>query len=991
MDVPYNKSGASSREHYQIVRNVENAPHRTEHLVRHEVQRIRQHISSKVLSTSELRKELIILLYCLNSSFGSINSKSLAFALPLAVHLAEAGSKTSEKRMGYLFCWEVMPRDHELQLMLVNTVRKDLMSSFVARINLALESLVNLPSSDVVPAVQTRCIELLSHPSPRIRALAMHALQSLAQFTADLLTDEVKDIVFKRLSDADESVVRIALEFGLSLVDAKLLETKKFMHSCISLMTQFADKHTTRSHSSNFMISVLGTISELYDKEEPKSKNDYAFEFLPLVLAILRRSVKYDKKSLILECFRFLGRFPSASIARYIIKSSSQSPELHQQGEGSDKPLPHFVHPIVRIRHFLSSRTLNDHYLFLSCLVCLDPSLWAGTTPPAEKLLSTAEGEQNNGDNSTETNAIPLVLDQLEVERVLSFLESEDEQIRTLTLRILISLDPSLVETCYTRTLDALRTFRSRHSTSDRVRNTLLRRLVELAFTITLDNEKIEAGNRGHLLLDKLRQVIDAAGVGNSVGGTIVEAILNRVRRENASLQHSFTLSLLSLLQTDDAEHQQPETRPINLTLFLVLVALLSELAPDLASSKAEVVSIICLFAVTLHTSPMTMQEPLLLSMTRLVILLSENELSSLEIEDVRRVVHELGEMALMDKSKVALIKRCEQFERAFSEPGVLREVLGSQANVSLPEFAVILDQAYRRASLSPNASPVGLPSPSSNVSSPKSNFVGSPPLSHSKLRYDAYAPPLPPPTSIRLHRIHSQSSTSSNRSSNRASSRASNSRITVDDDAELAKTVTAGELTLAAGAGNEFTNAYRSKKSKMPSLEHSTRNLTLTDEATNVSTSLLSLDSPFLPEPLVDLKDSMAEISARPPKSLTASGGTPPYVSASTSLRTSPEPGQNFEALWSELDVFSARGWCEDAVDVVVRRLQGLGLRMDVLEADVLPFEGDLKISLRGSPVELVTPSVALRLHEEGDGSCLWQARSSDRELGLRVKELMK
>ena len=81
------------------------------------------------------------------------------------------------------------------------------MSTSAARINLALESLVNLPSSDVVPAVGTRCIELLSHPSsvcvlllgcdsclslsltshsPRIRALAMHALQSLAQFTPDL-------------------------------------------------------------------------------------------------------------------------------------------------------------------------------------------------------------------------------------------------------------------------------------------------------------------------------------------------------------------------------------------------------------------------------------------------------------------------------------------------------------------------------------------------------------------------------------------------------------------------------------------------------------------------------------------------------------------------------------------------------------------------------------------------------------------------------------
>ncbi|EJD04404.1 uncharacterized protein FOMMEDRAFT_146346 [Fomitiporia mediterranea MF3/22] len=118
-----------------------------------------------MLSTSEIRKDLIILLYCLNTSFGSINRTTLAFALPSAAHLAEAGSRVSEKRMGYMFCWEVMPREHELQLMLVNTIRKDLTSPSVAKINLALESLVNLPSLDVIPAVHTRCIELLSHPS----------------------------------------------------------------------------------------------------------------------------------------------------------------------------------------------------------------------------------------------------------------------------------------------------------------------------------------------------------------------------------------------------------------------------------------------------------------------------------------------------------------------------------------------------------------------------------------------------------------------------------------------------------------------------------------------------------------------------------------------------------------------------------------------------------------------------------------------------------
>jgi AP-4 complex subunit epsilon-1 len=51
MDIPYNKSGASSRAHYQLVRSVENAPEQTEQILAKEVERIRQRLSGKMLST----------------------------------------------------------------------------------------------------------------------------------------------------------------------------------------------------------------------------------------------------------------------------------------------------------------------------------------------------------------------------------------------------------------------------------------------------------------------------------------------------------------------------------------------------------------------------------------------------------------------------------------------------------------------------------------------------------------------------------------------------------------------------------------------------------------------------------------------------------------------------------------------------------------------------------------------------------------------------
>ena len=72
----------------------------------------------------------------------------------------------------------MMPINHELRVMLVNTLRKvssckhcgrvtnaiqDLESNEIPRICLALDNLIMTPNEDVIPAVQSRLHVLLSH------------------------------------------------------------------------------------------------------------------------------------------------------------------------------------------------------------------------------------------------------------------------------------------------------------------------------------------------------------------------------------------------------------------------------------------------------------------------------------------------------------------------------------------------------------------------------------------------------------------------------------------------------------------------------------------------------------------------------------------------------------------------------------------------------------------------------------------------------------
>ena len=82
--------------------------------------------------------------------------------------------------------------------------------------------------------------------------------------------------------------------------------------------------------------------------------------------------------------------------------------------------------PVTHIRHLLSSNW-DEQRLFLSCLACVPPAIWAGTTQD-----------------------IPPVLEAWEVERVMQLLSSPDPTIRLTVSRLL----PALVHDSYT-TLDA--------------------------------------------------------------------------------------------------------------------------------------------------------------------------------------------------------------------------------------------------------------------------------------------------------------------------------------------------------------------------------------------------------------------------------------------------------------------------------------------------------------------------------------------------------
>ncbi|KAF9070899.1 armadillo-type protein [Rhodocollybia butyracea] len=392
---PFISSGASSRLHYVLVRKVESAPSPqvVDDIVVAEMKSLIQKLADNVqLFQTTCKEYLIVLLYCITASTAPL--PTLDSVLPLAVNLAEAGHSVSEKLPGYLFCAQVLPACHELQLMLVNTLRKDLESSRLPKICLALDHLIQCPSEDVIPAIESRLRDLLAHNSPQVRRRALLASKALSFHDSDLM-NRIQQDVTRRVRDLEPDVCNAALIVAYRLCEINDSARAQIQDAVNELLYATWSKNYDR-RERRIIIRLLPSLRTLGLTDSN----------LPLLNEIIQHA--FLRKDYVLLRSAFLSLPGALSI------SSTGSPISH-------------------IRSLLTSREPNENYLFLTCLECLDPKTWAGTI---------AE--------------FPAVLEQWEVEHIMRYLDSSDSGLRKKVMNILNMVDKNITSSYYMGTLKNL-------------------------------------------------------------------------------------------------------------------------------------------------------------------------------------------------------------------------------------------------------------------------------------------------------------------------------------------------------------------------------------------------------------------------------------------------------------------------------------------------------------------------------------------------------
>ncbi|KAF4621331.1 hypothetical protein D9613_000541 [Agrocybe pediades] len=393
MDIPFHSSGALSRAHYTIVRKVESAP---------TVQSADQHIFLEIKSThiqlshpkltlDKCKECLVILLYCYHTvTPGFLPPDAFDFAFPHAINMAEAGRTIEEKRLGYLVCSEMMPLEHELRLMLINTLRKDIESDDIPLICMALDNLIISPNEDVIPAVQSHLHDLLAHDHPQVRRRTLFAFRALSTCDRALL-DRIHGSIIDALRDHDYSVVKAALILAEGFPKDALLSA--------AVNELFKTEVTDSNHmDEDIILNLLQAFRKL----------ELTVTSVPLVYDILQRACRDEKsnarsQAVIQAVFATLSQI-SSSVLINLEKSTS-------------------VSSVGCIRHLLVSHNPNDVHLFVACLEQLEASCWAGTSPEYEP-----------------------VLDALEFERIMQLLNYPDEEIARKVLRVVNKVDPAILE-----------------------------------------------------------------------------------------------------------------------------------------------------------------------------------------------------------------------------------------------------------------------------------------------------------------------------------------------------------------------------------------------------------------------------------------------------------------------------------------------------------------------------------------------------------------
>ncbi|KAA3469321.1 AP-4 complex subunit epsilon-like [Gossypium australe] len=165
-----------SKEFLDLVKSIGEARSKAEEdrIVLSEIETLKRRISEPDIPKRKMKEYIIRLVYVEmlghDASFGYIHAVKMTHDDILLV-----------KRTGYLAVTLFLNEDHDLIILIVNTIQKDLKSDNYLVVCAALNAVCKLINEETIPAVLPQIVELLAHPKEAVRKKAIMALHRFYQ------------------------------------------------------------------------------------------------------------------------------------------------------------------------------------------------------------------------------------------------------------------------------------------------------------------------------------------------------------------------------------------------------------------------------------------------------------------------------------------------------------------------------------------------------------------------------------------------------------------------------------------------------------------------------------------------------------------------------------------------------------------------------------------------------------------------------------------
>ncbi|KAK9132159.1 hypothetical protein Scep_011687 [Stephania cephalantha] len=264
-----------SKEYLDLVKSIGEARSKAEEdrIVLHEIETLKRRITEPDVPKRKMKEFIIRLVYIEmlghDASFGYIHAVKMTHDDSLLL-----------KRTGYLAVTLFLNEDHELIMLIVNTIQKDLKSDNYLVVCAALTAVCKLINEETIPAVLPQVVELLAHGKEAVRKKAVMALHRFHQRAPPAVAHLVSSFR-KKLCDNDPGVMGASLCPLYDLVSADPSSFKDLIISFVSILKQVAEHRLPKSYDYHNMpapfiqIRLLKILALLGSSDKHASENMY--------------------------------------------------------------------------------------------------------------------------------------------------------------------------------------------------------------------------------------------------------------------------------------------------------------------------------------------------------------------------------------------------------------------------------------------------------------------------------------------------------------------------------------------------------------------------------------------------------------------------------------------------------------------------------------------------------------------------------------------